>query len=126
MQDFIDGFVAAEACDQIEFGESVFFERLDEGAGGGWIVGSVDDEGVDLLVASGPDDVGEAELGGRLGAGLAEENLERGESGLSILAIECAAEGECGWEFGKGSEVGRVVEGCVSFASDRGNSFAHA
>ena len=126
MQDFIDGFVAAEACDQIEFGESIFFERLDEGTGGGWIVGSVDDEGVDLLVASGPDDVGEAELCGRLCAGFAEEDLERSESGLGILAIERAAEGECGWDFGKGSEVGRVVEGGVSFASDRGNFFAHA
>ena len=126
MQDFIDGFVAAEACDQIEIGEAIFFEGLCEGAGGWWIVGSIDDEGVDLLVASGPDDVGEAELGGGLGACFAEEDLERGESGLGIFAIECAAEGKCGWEFGKGSEVGRVVEWGVSFASDRGNFFAHA
>ena len=126
MQDFIDGFVAAEACDQIEIGEVIFFEGLCEGAGGWWIVGAINDEGVDLLVASGPDDVGEAEVGGRLCAGFAEEDLECGESGLGILAIECAAEGKYGWEFGKGSEVWRVVEGCVSFASDRGNFFAHA
>ncbi len=89
-------------------------------------MGSIDDEGVDLLVASGPDDVGEAELGGRLGAGFTEEDLERGERGLGILAIESAAEGKCGWDLGKGSEVGGVIEWGVSFASDRGNFFAHA
>ena len=99
---------------------------MDEGAGGGWIVGSVDDEGVDLLVASGPDDVGEALFRGRLCAGFTEEDLECGESGLGIFAIESAAEGECGWDFGKWSEVARVVERGISFASDRGNFFAHA
>ncbi len=87
---------------------------------------SVNDEGVDLLVASGPDDIWEASLRGRFCAVFTEEDLERGEGGLSILAIESAAERKMEGGLRKGGEIRGVVERCISFGGDRGNFFAHA